>query len=874
MFGKKRTAKDFGSEIKSHIEIETQRLSEQGMSDEDARAAARRTFGNLTGAQERFYESRRWLFWDDISRDVQFAVRVLRKSPGFTAIAVLTLALGIGANAVVFGVLNALILRPLNVPQPESLYEIDRAGTAKGATNYQSYKDYLDLRDRNRSFDGVAAFNVTEAALDTGDNPAQAWLYEVSGNYFDVLRISPYLGRVLHANDEHGPNSAPYIVLTYPYWHTHFQDDAGVVGRTVLLNKHPFTIVGVAPPGFGGTVLFFTPDFFVPIENQQQIDGINELDDRGNRWVFEIVGHVKAGITTDQAVADLNSIGTYLSATYPKEDGQASFALSRPSLVGNFIGGPARAFAKGLMLLAGLILLAACANLGSLFAARASDRSREVALRLALGASRSRILRQLFTEALMISAAGGAVGLWGSVLLLRGMTAWQPFTRFPIHVPVQPDANVYVVAVLLSIASGLLFGAVPIRQVLHTDPYEIVKAGAMRKPGRRLSVRDVLLVAQIAICAVLITSSIVAVRGLVRSLHGDFGIQPQNALLVEPDLRMAGYSMDDMPAARKRMLDAVAAIPGVKTAGLIGYPPLAMGGNTTIVFTDQTTDFHPSKSVAAPFFFRISPEYFDAAGTELLAGRAFTWHDDKDAPRVAIVNRLFANRVMGTTTDAVGKYFKLRDGTRLQVVGMVEDGKYLNLAEDPKPAIFYPMLQSPSDETWMVVRASGDPQQLVAPVRSTLRKLDSGLPLYIQTWTKEMDGAFFGPRMATASLGVLGALGAILAITGVFGLAAYSVSKRRRELGIRIALGAHRKEVLEAALGRALKLLATGSVAGLVLGILASRVLASIVYQATPRDPVVLGGVVVSMLLLGLLATWIPARRALSVDPLILLRDE
>jgi ABC-type antimicrobial peptide transport system permease subunit len=300
-----------------------------------------------------------------------------------------------------------------------------------------------------------------------------------------------------------------------------------------------------------------------------------------------------------------------------------------------------------------------------------------------------------------------------------------------------------------------------------------------------------------------------------------------------------------------------------------------MGWSISPVFTDQTTDLRPSNAAAVAIEFKVSPEYLRAAGTALLAGRAFTADDDGKAPRVALVNREFAGKILGSVTAVLGKHFKMPDGTRVEVVGIVEDGKYTaNLAEDPQPAMFLPILQNPASDTWLVVRSSRDPEQLAAAMRSKLRNLDAGLPAFIQTWDEEMNGAMFASRMATVSLGVLGVMGAMLSITGIFGMAAYSVSKRLRELGIRIALGAQRKEVLQSALGRPLKLLALGSAAGLILGILATRVLAYIVYQATPRDPLVLGGVVFAMLLLGMVATWIPAQRALSIDPLVLLREE
>jgi len=426
----------------------------------------------------------------------------------------------------------------------------------------------------------------------------------------------------------------------------------------------------------------------------------------------------------------------------------------------------------------------------------------------------------------------------------------------------------------LAVVSGMLFGIVPVRQVLRTDPYQIVKSGSTGTISRRVTLRDLLLGLQIAICAVLITSSMVAVRGLMRSLQSNLGFEPRNRMLVNTVLSMADYSGDRVPVMQRRMIEALETIPGVESVGLVNYPPLSTAVETSNVFSDKTTDLSPSNIAASSFKYTISPEYLHAAGTVLLSGRTFTWHDDKDSPRVAVVNREFANKIFGSVTNALGGYYKIADGTRIQVVGIVEDGKYLNLAEDPQPAMFLPFLQTPSSWTSLVVRSNREPQQLAAAIRSKVRDLDAGLPFEIQTWTKELDGALFASHVATVSLGVLGAMGAMLALTGIFGMAAYAVSRRLRELGIRMALGAQRKEVLQAVLGRAFQLLGWGSASGLLLGILASRVLASIVYQATPRDPLVLVGVVLAMLLLGLLATWIPARRALSIDPVTWLREE
>ena len=871
LFQRSRIVAEMNEELGSHIQHRADDLERSGLSRPEAERHARVEFGGYERYKQESYEAVGGEFFETLHQDIRFGLRMLYKSPAFTAVAVITLALGISANAVVFSVLNGLILRPLNVPQSQRLFTIQHG---QDPSPLQSYPDYLDLRDRNRSFDGVIAYAFSRVGLHTRGEASTAWLYEASGNYFDVLEIRPYLGRFFHASDEHGPNSSPYLVLSYAYWMSHFQGDRDLIGRRVELNKHPFTVLGVAPPNFRGTELYFTPDFWVPLVNEEQVGGGNDLNARGGRGL-SLVGRLKPGVSTAQADGDLNSIAAYLAKSYPKDDEKMVFSLARPGLMGDFLGRPVRAFLSGMMLLAGLILLAACANLGNLSAARAADRSREIALRLALGSSRKRILRLLLTEAVLVSMIGGAAGLLGAVVLLRWLSVWQPISSFPANVPVNPDAKVYAVALLLALISGLLFGIVPVRQVLRTNPWQTVKAGPADMIGRRLNLRDLLLVLQIAVCAVLVTSSLVAVRGLLRSLHSNFGFAPQNAMLVETDVDMAGYSGEQVPIMQTRLIDTVGAIPGVTAAAASDMLPL--GGqdfSNVAVFKDSETDLRPSNAVLNTYTQNISSGYFGAAGTSLLAGRTFTVHDDKHGPQVAVVNREFARRVFGSEAAAVGRFYKSMDGTRIQVVGVVENGRYRMLTEDPQPAAFLPILQSPSSSTWLIVRSNRDPQELAAAIEGSLRSLDAGLPFSIRTWDKEMDSALFASRVATISLGVLGGLGAMLAMTGIFGMASYSVSKRMRELGIRIALGAQRKEVLHSALGRAWRLLVFGSAVGLLLGIAATRVLSSIVYQATPRDPLVLAGVALAMLLLGLLATWIPAQRALGADPLMLLREE
>ena len=869
LFRRSSIDSEIAAELQSHIDLRVESNMASGMSAEEARRDAHVRFGNPTSMRELVTAADTHLSVEGILRDIRYGVRQLRRAPGFALTAIVTLTVAIGANAIVFSILNALVLRPLDLPGARQLYTIQDQGLPMN-----SYPDFRDLRDRNRSFDGIALYNFAPVGIDTGSNPQQAWIYEASGNYFDVLGVQPFMGRFFHLSDEHGPDSSPFIVLSYAYWHTRFHADPGIVGRPVQINRHVFTILGVAPAHFRGTEMIYAPDFWVPIVDQAQIEGANSLEERSNRS-FWLIGRLKPQFSLAQAEGDLNRIGGELKKSYPIDDDSLHFTLARPGLVGDMLGGPVRAFVAGLMALAALILLAACANLGSLFAARASDRTREIALRLALGSNRRRIIRQLIAEALVIAIAGGAAGIAVSIVLLRALSTWQPLPQFPINVPVNPDATTYAVAVVLALVSGLLCGLAPVRQVFKSAPWEAVKSRATAASSRRFVPRDILLVVQITICAVLMTSSFVAVRGLKRSLHSNFGFEPNRAVLVSSDLNMAGYSGERVPAMQRRMLDTTAELPGVTAVGLIDNIPLGLGWSETSVFRIGTTDFRESNETAESMDYAISPGYFRAAGAKLLAGRDVDWHDTATTPAVAIVNKEFARKVFGSVNAAVGAQFiQGAAHAHFQVVGVVEDGKYITLTEDSKAAFFRPLLQSPSKSTWLVVRSNGEPQRISASLHDAIRGLDEALPFNLIPWDSELSSALFAARAATVSLGVLGVLGALLAATGIFGLASYSVSKRLKEMGIRMALGAGHFQVLRAALGRATLLLVLGSVAGLILGTAATHLLSYIVYQATPRDPVVLLGAVAMMLCIGILATWAPAQRAMRVDPSRLMREE
>ena len=875
--------REINDELQAHIDLSTDAKMHQGLPHAVARREALLRFGNPTSTRERVTAADTALSLEAFWRDLRYALRQLRRSPGFACTAILTLALGIGANVVVFGVLNAMLLHPLDLPVSSRLVEI--AQKDQGSLSH-SYPDFVDLRARNVAFDDLATYRISEACLSSSalltDGKASAtwsgsaqrsWLYEASSNYFDMLGLQPALGRFFHSSDEHGPNSMPYIVLSDAFWRTRFNADPRIVGTTVDLNKHPFTVIGVAPRTFNGTELFFWPDFWTPLMNEEQLEGYSYLSKRSMHGLY-VLGVVKPGVTRDQATTNLNAVAAQLARQYPQTNDGMALRLVQPGLMGDMLGGPARAFLFALMGLSLLVLAAACVNLASIFAARSADRTREFAIRLSIGSTRGRLLRQILTEAVLVSLAGGLVGTAIAVALLGALTRWQPISEIPIHVAVAPDARTYAIALLFSMLSGLLPGLLPARQVWRTSAMQAIKAQPLPSGLlRHLNLRDLLLGIQIALCALLVTAALVSLRGMDRSLHAPIGFEPRGATLAMVDMTMAGYTGESALPVQRRILEEASRIPGVTAVGSIDSRPLGIGGNGTGVFRDSTTDFRPANTISSAKYFAVSPGYLNAARTHLLAGRDVSWEDGPKTPQVVLVNQTLAHRLFGDESP-LGKHLRTSGGARYLVVGMVEDGKYDALTEDPTGALFFPLGQYNNTEITFVVRSQRPPAEINASLSRLISGIDARMPVDLRSWDEGMALVLFPARVATAALGTMGLLAAMLAITGIFGMSAYTVSKRLRELGIRVALGAHRVQVARAALGRPLMVLVSGSVAGLGLGILASRFLSYVVYQASSRDPFVLLGAVAAMILIGLTATWIPARRALSVNPAQLLREE
>jgi predicted permease len=805
---------------------------------------------------------------DWLLRDVRYALRSLARTRGFTTVAILTLALGISANTVVFSFLDALILRPLPIPHPESVFFVQTAGTFS-----HSFPNYRDLRDRNLTFSELAGYRLAWMAVDGGADPVPTWGYLATGNYFNLLGLQPVRGRFFSPNDDVTRGGSPYAVLSYAYWQRQFDGDPDVVGRTIRINGLPYTVVGVAPRDFNGTEVFFRPDLWVPMTMQAQIEGRLSLDERRTSNTL-VIGRMRNGVTREQAETDLNTVAAAMAAENPTINGRLRLALATPGLWGDTLRGPVSAFVGAVMALAVLVLLAACANLASILAVRVIDRFRELAIRTSIGATRGHILRQVAIETLLLCSVGGAAGLGVAVIALRTLSRWHGPMGLPVQLDVTPDASVFGFAVAASLIAALFAVIAPVRRAARSNAADLMRQGASPVGWRRWSSRDVLLGLQLALCCVLITACFVSLRGLTRALAVPLGFDPRGVTVSIFDLGQGGYTPAEGRAFQSRALDAVRALPGIAEAAYASALPLTTDQSTTTVFQESTVDFGPANAISAPYY-HVSPGYFHLMRTRLLAGREFSVFDTPDSPRVAIVNETFARRVIGTS-DAVGRRFRLGAGSNdlREVVGVVEDGKYFSLSEEPRPTVFWPAAAAYNSSTVIAVRSTLPSGEVTSQLRRIIRNLDPRVSLQADGTVTDANALFFLPaRAATIALGAFGLLAISLALIGIYGLAAYSVSARVREIGIRVAIGARSHDVLRSILGRTAVVLAAGACAGIAAGMAVSQLLKAVVYHATPGDPVVIAATACTVALVGLGAAWVPARRALAVDPAQTLRD-
>jgi len=805
---------------------------------------------------------------DSLLQDFRLALRRLGQSPGFAFAAILTLALGIGANTTTFSAINKLILRPLPAKQPLDLVFLN---TQMGSN--LSYPTYKDFRDRTRSLSGLIAERVAPVGMSYGGSNAHVWGYEVSGNYFEVLGVQAVLGRSLTPADDQKPGAHPVVVLGYGSWQSRFASDPAIAGKTVKINGLDYTILGVMPRGFFGTELLLTPEFFVPIAMENQIEPGNPWLDSRNTWNLWTVGRLKPGVTSAQAEAEFNTVAAQIIREHPELEG-LRILLSPPGLVGTTLRGAVIGFAAVLMGVAGLVLLIACTNLASLLLSRAADRRKEIAIRLALGASKWRLTRQLLVESLLLSLAGAAAGLLVAVWFVDGLAAWRPPIDIPISTEFIIDQRVLAFTITAGLLTTLLFGLAPAIQSARTELLPALKNVSFTEHLRRWHLREILVTSQIALSVVLLVSTVLVLRSLQQALTINIGFNPRNAAVVGFDLGLAGYDQTHGREFQRRTIEKVSALAGIQSAGFANSLPLSLDQSTTTVRRFDRPEPKPSERQGANYYM-VNPGYFRTMQTRILAGRDFDLHDRQSSPHVAIVNQTFARRVF-PNENPVGK--KLVDSNRdnpTEIVGIVEDGKYVSLNDDPKLAIFWPNLQRYNSSTIVVARSSLPPEQVVRMIQHVVHDLDPGLPFYqAGSLDDHLRLPLFPARLAATLLGAFGGLAIVLAATGVYGVMAYAVSRRRREIGIRMAIGATQAQVMGLVLYRTMILLSVGASTGALAALALAGLMSPILYGVSPKDPAAFALAALLIAIVALTAAWLPARRAAGIEPASALREE
>ena len=811
-------------------------------------------------------------------KEIRYAGRALLQRPGFSLIAVLTLALGIGANTAIFSLVNTVLLRSLPFERPDEVFAMNMR-RKDDTMSALSYPNYIDFRDRNEVLSGLLVYRFVPLSLSRSGGNERIWGYEVSGNYFDVLGVKPLHGRTFLPEEDKTRLTHPVVVLSYDSWQRRFGGDPGVVGTDILINDRQFRVIGIAPEPFKGTEQVYEAELWVPTAMMDWVEpGSNSLDERGANNFFGIA-RVKPGIESSQAEASLNLLAEQLAKEYPDTNEGQSVRLGPPGFIIPELRGAVVSFTWVLMAAVALVLLVTCTNLAGLLLARATERRREIAIRLAMGASRVRLIRQLLTESLLLSIVGGAAGLLLAIWIVKVLLALKPPIDFPLTIDLGLDWRVLLFSAGVSLVAGAVFGLAPALQSTRPNLLNALKDTSAQGGAGRTRLRSVLVVAQIAISLMVLIAAGLVVRTLQQLQTMNPGFDPQNALTMSFDLSLQGYDAARGEQFYRQLPERVRALPGVKSAAVSSYIPLSLNYNSRNIYVEgepvERGGNAPSAMNAA-----VGPRYFETMGTPIVSGREFTEHDVEKSEQVAIVNETFVRRLMpavNSPAEAVGKRVSFGDanGPFMRIVGVARDGKYFNIAEDPRSFLWSPLTQEYMSSGSLMVRTTGNPEPVFAAVRGEVQALDPNLPLFdVKTLSEHMRLALFPARVAAMVLGVFGMVALLLSAIGIYGITSYAVAQRTHEIGIRMALGAQWADVLRLVLNHGLKLTLIGAAIGLIGAYMATRAITSVLYGVSATDPLTFVSVSVLLIGVALVACYVPARRATKVDPLVALRNE
>lgn len=811
-------------------------------------------------------------------QDVKYGVRMLLKRPGFTLIAIITLALGIGANTAIFSLVNTVLLRPLQIEKPEQVYSINSTSKSSSFSVF-SYPDYVDFRDRNNVLSGMVATRLAPVSLGRSEKSERLWSYLVTGNYFDVLGAKAVKGRTFTPEEDKTELTHPVVVLSYKCWQNRFNADSEIVGKDITLNGHSFKIIGVAPKDFNGTEIIAEPEVFVPVMMVGWIEpNYNWIKLRDDHNLF-VVGRLKEGVSEGQATAALNIIANQLAKEYPESNEGISIELTRPGFILPALRGAVISFSLVLMFIVGLVLLLACTNIANLLLARATERRKEIAIRMAIGAGRFRIIRQLLTESTMVSLIGGTAGLLLGSWIVDLILALKPKIDVPVNLELQTDWRVVLFTFIVSLFTGILFGLIPALRATKPEIVPDLKDATSQAGFRRSRLVNSLVVGQIALSLILLVAAVLVVRTLQQLQTMNTGFEVERGLIMSFDTGLQGYDDARGEQFQKQVLERVSAIPGVKSAALTNFLPLSLNVSYTGFFVEGH-EAARGMNVPNALYASITPGYLKTMGSSLLHGREFTEQDKKDSTRVIIVNEAFVKSFMPelkTPEEAINKRVSTNSvsGPFLQIVGVTGNGKYFSITEDSQPIAYFPLAQRYNSYSTLIVRTTSDDGNMTGLIRREIQQLDPNLPLFqVKTLEEHMGFALFPARSAASFLSAFGLLALILAMVGIYGVMAYAVSQRTREIGIRMALGARKGDVLKMILRQGLLLTAIGVGVGLIGAFGLTRLMSSLLYGVSATDAVTFIFVPLVLIGVSLLASFIPARRAAKVDPMIALRYE